>query len=258
MVERYTLKQSFYTRVSMFTSNELLRQKRLGYNKIDKEFLEGLIKQKAKIEGEQSKIVGLFFLSLFLAFVAWSGGNIKIPGTGVSISEVPAFLELSLIISTLSIFLFTCSFLSAQTYGAIISLVANEIILENKIDADIILASQYPSWIFLKFFQRNPLIGRNPPYRISNSGAYFYGFLTSLIMLIIIVLFIISIFSVIYIAHSGLSNNLVGWIVYITCFAIIFATFLCVMVNFIGFEHEIDFELLEKAEEKNESPNNPA
>ncbi len=51
-----------------------------------------------KIEAQQNTLIRSLTISLFLAFIAWNGGNIQIPGTGASIAELPAFLELSLIL----------------------------------------------------------------------------------------------------------------------------------------------------------------
>lgn len=127
MTERYTLKQSLYVRANMFTAEELRRQKRLGINELNENVLEGLVNQRAKFEGQQVNLIRSLTISLLLAFVAWSGGNIQIPGTSASLVEIPAFLELSLISASFSVLMVTYSFLSIQSYNAVISAVAREV-----------------------------------------------------------------------------------------------------------------------------------
>ncbi|NDK36983.1 hypothetical protein [Rhodovulum sulfidophilum] len=248
MTERYTLKQSLYVRASMFTADELRRQKRLGLHEVNENVLEGLVNQRAKLEGQQNNIIRSLTTSLFLAFVAWSGGDIQIPGTGASLAEIPAFLELSLIAASFSVLMATCSFLSIQLYNAVIAAVASDVLAKNKLDPDLFSAAHTPTWLFLKYSKMAPVDGRKPGFRISTPGRVFYGALVGSISAILLSLWFLAIASIIYIAHSGLSDDVSGRGVYVICISMILASFISIAANFVAFTHEMDFSALEEIE----------
>jgi Zn-dependent protease with chaperone function len=54
-------------------------------------------------------------LAVFFSFVAWRGGKIQIPGTGASITDIPAFLEISLAVAAFSLMWLPYIFLSNWT-----------------------------------------------------------------------------------------------------------------------------------------------
>lgn len=246
MTESYTLKQSLYVRASMFTADELRRQKRLGIEEINEDLLEGLVNQRASLETQQNNLIRSLVVSLFLSFVAWNGGNIEIPGTGTSIADIPAFLELSLIASALSVLMVTYSFLSIQLYNAVITAVASDVLAKNKLDSDLFAAAHTPTWLFLKYCKAAPVNGRKPGFRISNPGRIFYGVLVGLSSIILLSLWLLAIASIIYIAHTGLSDDVAGWFIYATCISIIFASFISMAANVVEFTHEMDFSVLEE------------
>ncbi|ATG43683.1 hypothetical protein [Phaeobacter piscinae] len=248
MTERYTLKQSLYVRASMFTADELRRQKRLGLDEVNENVLEGLVNQRAKLEGRQDKLIRSLTISLFLAFVAWSGGNIQIPGTSASLVEIPSFLELSLIASSLSVLLITYTFLSLQLYDAVIAAVARDVLAKNKLDPDLFAAAHTPTWLFVKYSKMAPVDGRTPGFKISTLGRVFYGVLVGFLSVIVLGLWFLVISSILYIGHSGLSDDVAGWVVYATCIAIILASFVSMAANIVEFTHEMDFSVLEKME----------
>lgn len=248
MTKRYTLKQSLYVRASMFTSEELRRQKRLGLGELNEGVLEGLVNQRGKLEVQQNNLIRSLMISLFLAFIAWSGGGIQIPGTKASIVEIPAFLELSLIAASFSVLMATYSFLSIQLYNAVIAAIASDILAKSKLDPDLFSAAHTPTWLFLKYSRKDPVDGRVPGYKLSASGRVFYGLLVGLLSLILLTLWILSIVSILYIAHSGLSDDLAGWVVYCTCIVIIIASFVSMAANIVEFTNEMDFSVLEEME----------
>ncbi|PVH28183.1 hypothetical protein DDE20_13830 [Pararhodobacter oceanensis] len=246
MTERYTEKLSLYGRASIFTADELRRQKRLNLNVVNESVLEGLVNQKEKQEAQQNNIIRSLVISLFFAFVSWNGGNIRIPGTGASISEIPAFLEISLITAAFSVLMITYSFLSIQLYGAVITEVARAVVAKSKLDPDIFAAARSQNWLFVKYFKYAPVDGRLPVYKISKIGKYFYDALIASFSLIVLGLWVLAISSILFIAHTGLSNDAAGWAVYITCGVIIAASFISMAANIVEFTHEVDFAVLEK------------
>lgn len=232
----------------MFTSDELRRQRRLGLEEVNKDVLEGLVNQRGSLEEQQNKITRSLALSLFLAFISWNGGSIQIPGTGAAISDIPAFLELSLIASAFSVLMVTYSFLSMQSYNAVIAAVAGDVLAKSRIDTDLFTAAHVPTWLFLKYCKFSPVDGRKPGFIISKTGRIFYGFLFGSLLFVMLSLWLLAIASILYIAHTGLSDGAAGWAVYATCIVIIFASFISMAANFLGFTHELDFSVLEKIE----------
>lgn len=251
MTERYTLKQTLYVRASMFTANELRRQKRFGLVEINRDVLNGLVVQREKMETQQTAIIRALTVSLFFAFVAWNGVNIQIPGTGASVSEVPAFLELSLIGAAFSVLMISNTFLSIQLYNAVIAAVASDVLAKNKLDSDIFAAAHTPLWLFIKYSQSVPVNGRSPGYQISTAGKVFYGLLVGSLTVILLALWLLAIASILYIAHSGLSDDIGGWAVYSTCVVIIGSSFISMAANVVEFTHEMDFDTLEKIDTDN-------
>lgn len=248
MTEIYTLKQSLYVRASMFTADELRRQKRLELKEINQNVLEGLVNQRAKLESQQNNLIRSLTVAVFLAFVAWNGGNIQIPGTGASIADVPAFLEICLIAAAFNVLMVTYSFLSIQLYDAVISAVASDVMAKNQLDPDLFTAAHTPTWLFLKYCRTAPVIGREPGFIISASGRIFFGVLVGSLSIILLALWFLAIASIIYISHTGLSDDVVGWVVYATCIFIIFVSFISMAANIVNFTHEMDFSVLEEME----------
>lgn len=248
MTSRFTLKQSLYVRAAMFTADELRRQKRLGLSDLNEDVLNGLIKQRMHFEGEQDKMVRSLSIALFLAFVAWSGGDIKIPGTGTSIGGVPAFLELSLITSAFSVLMLTYAFLSIQMYNAVISAIAEAVLAKNELDTDLFTAAKVPTWLFIKYAQKAPVNSRSPGFKISTLGNIYNKLLIGSLTFVMMAALIFAILCILYIAHTGLADSLAGWSVYLLCIGLIFVAFLSMAANVLEFEHEMDFDILEAIE----------
>jgi len=157
-------------------------------------------------------------------------------------------LELSLITAALSVLMITYSFLSIQLYGAVIAAVASDVLAKNKLDPDLFTAAHSRMWLFFKYSQRAPVNGRTPGYKISLLGRIFYGILVQSGTVILLALWFLAIASIVYIAHSGLSDDIAGWVVYVTCIVIIFASFVSMAANVFEFTHEMDFSVLEEME----------
>ncbi len=250
MTDRKTLKQSLYVRASMFTADELRRQKRFGLNQINEELLSGLVEQRRQLEIKQETLIRSLYISLFISFVAWRGESVTIPGTGALVSEVPAILELALISAAFGVLFASYSFLSIQLYNSLISAIASVVLAKSKLDPDIFAAAQTPTWLFAKYAQRAPVNGREPGFKISRLGNIYNSILTGFISIIILAAWLFSVFSIAYLAHTGLSNSWTGWSVYILCIVIILAAIFSMAANFLEFEHEMDFDILEKIEQE--------
>ena len=254
MQEKYFIKQNLYVRAAMFTSDELSRQRRLGVNEIDEDVLKGLIVQREKIEAQKTGMVKTLVIALFLGFVAWNGGNIQIPGTGASIAEVPAFLELSLIAAAFSALLVTYCFITIQIYSAVISSVTKDVLAKNTFDPDLFSAANTPTWLYIKYSQYAPVIGRTPGFMVSKGGRLFFALLTGGLNVIILILWFLAIASIIYMAHYGLSDTLAGWAVYSACIAMILVSFISMLANVLQFKTELDFNILERIQVDFEEP----
>jgi hypothetical protein len=229
----------------MTVANELRRQSRLGIKVINDKVVEGLLVQRQNVEGQQQQFIKLLVMSVFLSFVAWRGGKIQIPGTGASITEIPAFLEISLVVAALSLMWLPYIFLSLQLYDAVIQSIVKHISASNVIDEDIVVASKQLIHLFIKYARRNVVIGRESGYLPSRGGRVYNLLLVGLPMLAYAVVFLLLFASVLVIAHLGLDSGLVGWSVYLFCwFAALIGVF-AVSANFVSPKYEMDFAHLE-------------
>jgi len=206
------------------------------------------VSQRASLETQQNNLIRSLMISLCFSFIAWNGGNIQIPGTGASIADIPAFLELSLIAAAFGVLMVTYSFLSIQLYNAVIAAVASDVLAKNKLDPDLFTAAHAPMWLFVKYCNAAPVDGRKPGFRISRLGRIFYGVLVGFLSIILLALWLLAIASILFIAHTGLADDVAGWAVYATCITIIFASFISMAANIVEFTHEMDFSVLEKME----------
>ena len=245
MIEKITIKQSLYVRASFFTMDEIRRQARLSLNEIDENLVKDLTIQKEKLENQQNTILKSLIISIFLSFMSYNGGNIEVPGFGIMISEIPAFLEISLISSSFAILVISYTFLNIQIYTAVIQQISSTVIAKKLLDADLFCAAQTPTWLFFKYCRFSPVIGRPPTYVISKYGNIFYTILISSITLTLMLLWIFAIFSVVYLAQMGLSDSPAGWSVYIVCMFTIFAACMVMAANVLEFNHEMDLETAE-------------
>ena len=117
---------------------------------------------------------------------------------------------------------------------------------KNKLDPDLFSAAHTPTWLFLKYCKTAPVDGRKPGFRVSKSGRMFYGILVGFISFILLGLWLLAIASIVYIAHTGLSDDVAGWVVYAMCISIMFASFISMSANIVEFTHEMDFSVLEE------------
>jgi hypothetical protein len=224
---------------------ELRRQKRLGLSDLNEDVLKGLVEQRKYFEGQQDKMVRSLAVALFMAFVAWSGNDIKIPGTGTSIGGVPAFLELSLITAAFSVLMITYAFLSIQMHSSVISAFAQVVLAKGDLDPDLFAAAKVPTWLFLKYAQAAPVNSRLPGFRISTLGNIYNKLLIGSLVFVMLAGWIFAIICILYIAHTGLSGSIAGWAVYLLCIGLIFVAIISMAANVLKFEHEMDFDLLE-------------
>ena len=166
MPEKKYLTMNMGVRARMTVADEIRRQKRLGLDVINEKVVEGLIEQRQYLENQQTQTLKSLVLLVFLSFVAWQGGNIKIPGTGASIAEVPAFLEISLVLSALILMWLPYLFLCIQTYEGVIHTIVKQISAKNLIDEDIVVASKMPVQLYLKYARENVVIGRKNGFKM--------------------------------------------------------------------------------------------
>ena len=248
MTEKHYIPMSMIVRARMTAADEIRRQKRLGLGVINEKVIEGLIMQRQYLEKEQTNLGKSLVLLVFLSFVAWQGGNIKIPGTGISIADVPAFLEISLVLSSLHLMWLPFVFINIQSYDAVTQSIAKQLLAENLIDEDIVIASKLPMQLFLKYARDEIVFGRENGFKMSTFGKIYNGLLLSLLVLSFTLVFFFLFVSVIIIAHQGLDNGFTGWSIYLLCWFLILVGVFAVSANFVNSKYEMDFNHLEKIE----------
>ncbi|MDP2618774.1 MAG: hypothetical protein Q8P46_01120 [Hyphomicrobiales bacterium] len=245
MPEKEYLKMTINVLARMTAADEIRRQKRLGLDVINEKVIEGLIEQRQHLENQQTQTLKILVLLVFLSFVAWQGGNIKIPGTGASIAEVPGFLEISLVLSALTLMWLPYLFLSIQIYEGVIQSIVKQLSAQNLIDEDIVVASRMPVQLFLKYARESVIIGRKNGFTISPHGKAYNTILVGLLLLAFSLFFVFLFVSVLVIAHLGLDDEFLGWSVYLLCWFVICVGVIAISANFVNSRYEMDFNHLE-------------
>jgi len=249
MTQKHYISMSMNVRARMTIADEIRRQKRLGLEVINEKVIEGLIEQRQYLEKEQTKLYKNLVVLVFLSFIAWQGVNIKIPGAGISIADVPAFLEISLVLSSIYLMWLPYVFINIQSYDAVIQSIVKQITTKNLIDEEIVVASKLPVQLFCKYARDEIVFGRENGFKMSTLGKIYNGLLISLVLFSFFLVFLFLFVSVIIIAHQGLDSGFTGWSVYLLCWFLILVGVFAISASFVNFKYEMDFENLERIEQ---------
>lgn len=236
MTQKHYISMNMILRARMTIADEIRRQKRLGLEVINEKVINGLIEQRQHLEKQQTDCGKALVILIFLSFVASQGGDIKIPGTGISIAEVPAFLEISLVLSSLYLMWLPYLFLNIQCYDAVLQAITKQLSTKNLIDEDIVVASKLPSQLFLKYARNDIVFGRMNGYKMSTFGKIYNGLLISLLSLSLTLLFFFMFMAIFIIAHQSLDTGFVGWSTYLLCCFFSFNRCLCNICKFCKFK----------------------
>lgn len=245
MPKPHSLTMSIIVLARMMSANEIRRQRRLGLNIINQEVIEGLIERRKQVEAEQTQVIRKLVGAVFLSFIAWQGGNITIPGTGTSIAEIPAFLEISLVSAALLLMWLPYLFLNIQLYDGLIQSIVQSLTTRSAIDEDIVVASRLPVQLYIKYARTDVVIGRSNGYTLSTVGKVYNIFLIALPIFVFMSIFVCLFVSVLAIAHLGLQDSYVGWAIYSLCWLAAFVGVYAISANFASFKYEVDFTKLE-------------
>ncbi|MEM6711276.1 MAG: hypothetical protein AAF590_03240 [Pseudomonadota bacterium] len=235
---------STVVKARMITRQEVLRARVLNSGILGEETIRGLIDQYALLNAQLLGILKAAVFALFAAFVAWRGGSISIPGTGSTISEIPAFFELSLVVCAFSLMMVPFLFINTQLYEAVISVLIDSQSHDRMIDGDLIRASKMPVWFFIKYMNSNPIIGRQNIYEINRLGRITNSITLFLISIILICIYFLMNGSVVYLATIGLGDSLSHWFIYLVCITCAFVAFAGCCCFAISFKHSIRPDLL--------------
>lgn len=238
------IKLSVLVKATMLTRQEILRARALDTDLLGDETVVGMIQQHAALNVQMQAILKGAILSLFMAFVAWSGGNISIPGTGATIAEVPAFFEISLVGSAFCLMFIPYIFLSTQIYEGMISVLIKGSSLDGSIDSDMIKSSKMPVWLFIKYMTPNEIIGRKSVYQISKMGIFFNLLTLLLISLTVTGIYLCLNCAVIYLAIVGLTDSLAHSSIFIVCCLCIFVAAVGILANLVSFSHKVNHDLV--------------
>lgn len=256
-MELSTIKLSLGVKARMLARQEVLRDKALDTNIFDGDLITGLIEQNQKLRHQMYSLTRNAVVALFLAFVAWKGGNIAVPGTSSKIGEIPAFFEISLVVCAVQLSFIPFLFLSTQLYEGIISVLVESRSVDGLVDSDLVKASKEPIWLFVKYVQPQIITGRTELYEISKSGRIFNIIFIIPLIIVVLLAYILLNFSILYLAHVGLSNSVTHVVIYIICIFCLLTALVGALGNILEFSHTVrgDLILLDpKYQDHNEEP----
>lgn len=238
------MKLSILVKARMLARQEVLRARALESDILSDSLIEGMIKQNENLNSQMQNVLKGAVLTLLLAFVAWKGGNIRIPGTGATIAEIPAFFEIAIIVCALQLLFVPFMFLSTQLYEGIISVFIESRSIDGLVDADLVKSSRMPVWLFIKYANAESTIGRPNLYENSKSGKIFNRLLISSLTLILLTTYIMINISMLYLAHVGLTVSFTHWAIYLVCVMCFSVSVIGILGNTLRFNHTVRLDLL--------------
>jgi hypothetical protein len=140
-MKQFRQRLSILVKARMLTRQEILRERVLKTDVLNDDLINGMIKQNEHLQSQLHALLKGAVTTLFLAFVAWQGGSIKIPGTNTTIAEIPAFFEIAIVACGLQLMLVPFIFLSTQLYDGIVSVLIESRSVDGLIDADLVKSS---------------------------------------------------------------------------------------------------------------------
>ena len=216
-MEIFKQKLNMITKSRLLTRQEILRDRLLKSDILNRGLIEGMIVQNNKLKSQMETILKSAILSLFFAFVALQGGAFKIPGTGATISEIPAFFEIAIVVCALNHMYIPFLFLSTQLYDGNIAVLIDSKSMDGVVDSDLLKSSMCSEWLFIKYANAQPSIGRQNIYENSKKGKVFNFFLVSMLLFTIIAAYLMLNISMIYLAYVGLADSFAHWSIFIFC-----------------------------------------
>jgi len=243
-MEPLKLNLSILVKARILARQEVLRARILKADVLNDDLIDGMIKQNEKLQSQMLGMLKGAIVTLFLAFVAWQGGSIKIPGTGTTIAEIPAFFEIAIVVCALQLLLVPFIFLSTQLYEGIVSVLIEGRSVDGLIDADLVKSSKMPVWLFVKYAQIHPTIGRPNLYENSFLGKLFNAILIGALTIVLLAAFLMLNISMIYLAHVGLTNSFVHSCIYAVCVLCFIVAVIGILGNTLKFNHTVRNELL--------------
>ncbi|MCR9236176.1 MAG: hypothetical protein NXI17_05850 [Alphaproteobacteria bacterium] len=238
------IKLSLVVKARMLARQEVLRDKALDTNIFDNSLILGLIEQNGKLRHQMYSMTRNAVFLLFLAFVALSGGDITIPGTGSKIGDIPAFFEISLVLCAIQLSFIPVQFLSTQLYAGVISVFIEARSADGSVDHDLVNASKEPVWLFVKYATSPITVRRPDAYEISEVGRIFYALMVASFSILILSAYLMINVSMLYLAHFGLSDSFVQWCIYIFCWFCFAVVVFGAIGNGIAFTHTTREELI--------------
>jgi uncharacterized integral membrane protein len=105
-------------------------------------------------------------------------------------------------------------------------------------------SSKTPVWLFIKYTGVQSTIGRQDIYEISRLGKIFNIILVGSLTLILISTYLMMNFSILYLAHIGLSDSFAHICIYLVCVLCILVAVVGILGNALNFGHTVRSELL--------------
>lgn len=128
----------------------------------------------------------LFYMDAIL-FLLLTGQEWSLPFTGTSIAQIPAVVEITVFLTSITFFMACAFFVSRQCYSAILDRFSNKIVDSDRIDPDFYSASRVHFDFYLKIFRAQlNLFGTD--YLVSGSGFRAFSFLLYLITLLVLLI----------------------------------------------------------------------
>jgi len=231
-------------KISPQTRSRLLFERELQIDLANKnivsqrEILDGLVLQQSKLEKQRDALLKSSVLCIFMLIFIQNGGDIKLPGFDIQISEIPAIEIFLVLVGAFSIFMMNLSFISVNAYSGLIDQYSK--LYSGPVDQEIFSASLSPDWLVLKVLRCNFNFFHSVYIQPGKVGR-FHLIASELIIQSIFLVFVSLIYLyLLYYSVFQIENTITGLVVKSVSVVVIFSSVYLQWVSEAEFKHFVE------------------
>ncbi|WP_162901247.1 hypothetical protein [Breoghania sp. L-A4] len=216
----------------------------------DEEYLKGVLKNKVYWTKQRDIFAKTMVISIFIIYLIVNGGDIKVPGIGISIKEIPGILYILVPYCSFNALFLVFAFVNEDIYSALI----DQIIIKKSeygvVDPDLVKAAYEPQFFIHKLFRAD--------FNIYDTNSINPQGASLLVSVIITFGFLVTIFTpllgaAVYLIYSSIyyiDNSVIGICVKLfSICCILFGLFVIIAVYKNQTYKDIDYKNVEKIDE---------
>lgn len=178
---------------------------------------------------KQDSILKTLLITDCLLALLLFGKNVTIPGTPLSLQDIPAAIEVLTLFASFNFMVLSLAFANTQAYAAICDQFTNRLAAKACVDPDFISAAHISKELYLKLFRPKFNIFGEDFFEAGRAFRIFYFSLTSIILLAMLSVFFLHMSVVGYGVWKVFNFN---WFSILFCSSVLLTTTAGIFVNF--------------------------